>query len=160
MLQFSSSKQVFKTVNHLLPQWPLSSTHQMTPAFRDPSLYRTIVGSLPHLTFTRLDISFVVHVACQHTQAPTDFHFLQVKRILRYIKGTIYYGHSITSVSDLTLTACSDSDWAGCSETRCSTAGYCIFLGNNSVSWSLKRQPTVSRSNTEAEYMAVAVTTA
>lgn len=91
-----------------------------SPAFWDPTFYRALIGSLLYLTFNRPDISFVVHAACQHMQAPTEFDFLQVKQILRYIKGTINYGHFITSKSDLSLKAYSDSDWAGCSETTAS----------------------------------------
>ncbi|GKC02995.1 ribonuclease H-like domain-containing protein [Tanacetum coccineum] len=62
------------------------------------------------------------------------------------------------SSSTTDLVAYSDADWAGCPTTRCSTSGYCVFLGNNLLSWSSKRQPTLSRSSTEAEYRGVAET--
>lgn len=56
----------------------------------------------------------------------------------------------------MTLTAYSDADWGGCHTTRCSTSGFCVFLGDNLLYWSAKRQPTVSRSSAEAEYKGVA----
>jgi len=83
-------------------------------------------------------------------------HLALIKRILRYIKGTLNYGLRIDRSPSADLVAYSDADWAGCPETRRSTSGYAIFLGNNLVSWSSKRQVTVSRSSAEAEYRAVA----
>ena len=83
-------------------------------------------------------------------------HYNHVKRVLRYLKGTLDHGLHIYSSSPHTLTAYSDADWAGCPDTRRSTSGYCVFLGNNLISWSSKRQVTVSRSSAEAEYRAVA----
>ena len=88
--------------------------------------------------------------------APRDAHWTAVKRILRYIRGTLDLGLSLQASTSLDLTAYSDADWAGCPDTRRSTSGYCIYLGDNLVSWSSKRQTTVSRSSAEAEYRAVA----
>ncbi|GKE38194.1 ribonuclease H-like domain-containing protein, partial [Tanacetum coccineum] len=79
-----------------------------------------------------------------------------IKRILRYVHGTLDYGLQLFSSSTTELVAYSDADWAGCPTTRRSTFGYCVFLGNNLLSWSSKRQPTLSRSNAEAEYHGVA----
>jgi hypothetical protein len=83
-------------------------------------------------------------------------HFNHVKHILRYLKGTLNLGLHINTSSPTSLIAYSDADWAGCPDTRRSTSGFCVFLGNNLVSWSSKRQVTVSRSSAEAEYRAVA----
>jgi len=73
------------------------------------------------------------------------------------VRGTTSYGlHLRGTTSTPTIIAYSDADWAGCPDTRRSTSGYCIYLGNALVSWSSKRQATVSRSSAEAEYRAVA----
>ena len=88
--------------------------------------------------------------------APRDAHWTLVKRILRYIKGTTGHGLRLTASSSHELIGYSDADWAGCPDTRRSTSGYCVFLGDSLISWSSKRQPTVSRSSAEAEYRAIA----
>ncbi|GKC51711.1 ribonuclease H-like domain-containing protein [Tanacetum coccineum] len=90
----------------------------------DPTLYRSLAGSLQYLTFTRPDISYAVQQ-----------FFL-----------------SFTT----SLVAYSEADWAGCPTTRRSIAGYCVFLGNNLLLWSSKRQPTLSRLSAETEYRGVA----
>ncbi|KAL5715327.1 hypothetical protein ACHQM5_017160 [Ranunculus cassubicifolius] len=128
--------------------------------FADPQLYRSIVGGLQYLTFTRPDISYSVNYVCQFMHQPTQFHFQLVKRILRYLQGTIDYGTRLLSDCPLNLYAFSDSDWAGCPTTRRSTTGFCVYLGGNCLSWSAKKQHTVARSSTEAEYRALASTTA
>ena len=83
-------------------------------------------------------------------------HFQALKRVLRYLQGTLTHGLQLYRSTSSTLTAYTDADWAGCPNTRRSTSGYCIFLGDNLVSWSSKRQPTISRSSAEAEYKGVA----
>lgn len=91
--------------------------------------------------------------------APTVSDFALLKKILRYLRGNSSYGVHIKN-STLVISAFSDSDWAGCKDTRRSTTGFCTFLGSNVASWSSKRQSTVSRSSTEAEYRALAKTSA
>ncbi|WVZ62530.1 hypothetical protein U9M48_012269 [Paspalum notatum var. saurae] len=122
--------------------------------------YRSIVGGLQYLTITRPDLSFVVNKVCQFIQAPTDVHWAAVKRILRYIKGTLDQGLRIQKSVNNTLSAFSDADWAGCPDDRRSTSGFAVMLGSNLVSWSSRKQATVSRSSTEAEYKAIANVTA
>lgn len=126
----------------------------------DPQLYRSLVGALQYLTFTRPDIAFAVNQVCQFMHNPREKHMLAVKRILRYVKGTVHYGLQFYKGGSQTLTAYSDADWAGCHDTRRSTTGFCLYFGNNLISWSAKKQPTVSRSSAEAEYRAVASTVA
>ena len=62
--------------------------------------------------------------------APRDAHWTAVKRILRYIYGTMDLGLSIHASSSSDIVAYSDADWAGCPDTRCSTSGYCVYLGS------------------------------
>nr|GEV83022.1 ribonuclease H-like domain-containing protein [Tanacetum cinerariifolium] len=75
-----------------------------------------------------------------------------LKWILHYVCGTLDYSLQLFSYSTTDLVAYSNADWASCLTTRRSTSGYCVFLGNNLLSWSSKRQPTLSRSSAEAEY--------
>ncbi|KAB2612930.1 hypothetical protein D8674_035246 [Pyrus ussuriensis x Pyrus communis] len=127
--------------------------------YNNPTMYRSIVGALQYLTFTRPDIAFSVHQVCQFMQAPMNSHFTAVKRILRYLKGTMHLGLTY-SKGDLSLKSFSDADWAGDPNDRRSTTGLVVFLGTNPISWSSKKQQTVSRSSTEAEYRALSSTAA
>ncbi|XP_068663015.1 uncharacterized mitochondrial protein AtMg00810-like [Aristolochia californica] len=103
---------------------------------------------MAYLTITHPDIAHAVNSVSQFLHSPTDDHFLVVKRIIRYVKGTLHFGLSFRpSASPGSLVAYSDADWAGCPDTRRSTSGYSIYLGDNLVSWSAKKQPTVSLSN-------------
>ena len=126
------------------------------PPVTDPTLYRSLAGALKYLTFTHPDIAYAVQQICLHMHDPREPHLNALKRILRYIKGTISHGIHLKATDISKITAYSDADWAGCTTTRRSTSGYCVFLGENLVSWSSKRQPTVSRSSAEAEYRGVA----
>ncbi|GKB39228.1 ribonuclease H-like domain-containing protein [Tanacetum coccineum] len=122
----------------------------------DPTLYRSLAGALQYLTFTRPDLSYAVQQVCLYMHDPRDPHFTALKRILRYVRGTIDHGLQLHVSSTAQLTAYTDADWAGCPVTRRSTSGYCVFLGDNLLSWSAKRQVTLSRSSAEAEYRGVA----
>jgi hypothetical protein len=89
--------------------------------------------------------------------APRTLHLVAAKRILRYLKGSLEFGLLFRhSTSPLTIKAYSDADWAGCPDSRRSTTGFCVFLGSNLISWTAKKQPTVSRSSAEAEYRSLA----
>jgi hypothetical protein len=122
----------------------------------DPTHYRSIAGALQYLTFTRPDISYAVQHICLYMHDPREPHLAAMKRILCYIQGTLELGFHLHRTSPVDLTVYSDADWARCPETRRSTSGYGVFLGDNLVSWSSKRQATISRSSAEAEYRAVA----
>ncbi|XP_019183680.1 PREDICTED: uncharacterized protein LOC109178506 [Ipomoea nil] len=124
--------------------------------FDNPTQYRQIVGALQYLTITRPDLSFSVNRLCQFMHAPTMDHWALAKRVSRYIKGTLAYGLRISASPTTTIHAYSDSDWAGCPTDRKSTSGYAVFLGDNLISWQSRKQRTVARSSTEAEYKALA----
>jgi hypothetical protein len=81
---------------------------------------------------------------------------MAMKRILGYLQGTPDYGLLLRRLSSSDLAVYTDVDWAGCPDTRRSTSGYAVFLGDNLVSWSAKRQSVVSRPSAKAEYRAVA----
>ncbi|RVX21294.1 Retrovirus-related Pol polyprotein from transposon RE1 [Vitis vinifera] len=128
--------------------------------FSNPTLFRSLAGALQYLTISRPDLSFNVNSICQFMHAPTEDHFRALKRILRYVKGTAHHGLQLHKQSTRDLLGYSDADWAGCPDTRRSTTGYAIFFGANLISWSSKKQSTVSRSSAEAEYRSLAVATA
>ncbi|KAI3500537.1 hypothetical protein L1887_36359 [Cichorium endivia] len=121
--------------------------------------YQKLVGKLIYLTNTRPDISFTVQTLSQFMHAPRKSHLKIAVRVLRYLKLCPGKGILMSKSSDLLLTAWSDSDWAKCVNSRRSITGYCLFLGDNLISWKSKKQSTVSRSSTESEYRALATVT-
>lgn len=128
----------------------------------DATLFRSLVGALHYLTFTRPDIAFSVSKISQYLHRPTQTHLVAAKRILRYLLQNPSAGLLFRRCSSdfFKLNAFSDSDWAGDSADRRSTTGFVLFLGANPISWTAKKQSTVSRSSTEAEYRALAATAA
>ncbi|KAL0559459.1 hypothetical protein IC582_004070 [Cucumis melo] len=127
------------------PMSPSLDLYTTAPPFNDSSLYRKLVGSLQYLTFTRPDIAFSVNRVSQFMHKSTVIHFPTVKRILRYLCGTPTFG--INFRKDDT------------SDIR-SISGFIAFLGSNPISWSFRKQPTVSCFSTKAEYRSLATTTA
>jgi len=118
--------------------------------------FRSLTGALQYLTFTRPDIAYAVQQVCLHMHDPREPHLAALKHILWYICGTLHLSLLLRPSTQSDLLVYSDADWAGCPDTRKSTSGYAVFLGDNLVSWSSKRQNAVSRSSAEAEYRAVA----
>lgn len=154
------------TRTNMLDAKTVSTPMQTTPKFKlndssllvDASQYRSIVGSLQYLAFTRPNISFAVNMLSQFMHQPTENHWQAAKRVLRYLAGTTSHGIYMKVGSPLTLHAFTDADWTGDSDDYVSTNAYVIYLGSTPVSWSSKKQNGVTRSSTEAEYRAVANT--
>lgn len=92
-------------------------------------------------------------------QAPTVTDMQALKRVLRYLKSTISNGLHLTRSSNTNLTSFCDADQAGDTIDRKSTGAYLIYFGPNIISWSCKKQPTIAKSSTEAEYRTIAATT-
>ncbi|KAL5547516.1 hypothetical protein UlMin_002747 [Ulmus minor] len=125
--------------------------------FEDETKYRSVVGALQYVTLTRPDIVFAVNKACQFMHSPTSAHWLSVKRILRYLRGTMQQGLRLNPSQDLHIQAYTDADYASTPDDRKSSSGYCIFFGDNLVSWSATKQKVVSRSSAESEYRGLAI---
>ncbi|WVZ17541.1 hypothetical protein V8G54_010523 [Vigna mungo] len=122
----------------------------------DASSYRRLIGRLIYLTNTRPDITFSVNNLNQFVSVPTTIHQQAANRILRYLKGSPGNDIFLQTNSIHQLKAYSDSDWATCPESRKSITGYSIYFGNSIISSKSKKQQTVSRSSSEAEYRALA----
>jgi hypothetical protein len=120
------------------------------------TLYRGMVGSLMYLTASRPDIMFSTCLCARYQSNPKESHMLAVKRILKYLKGVPSLGLWYPKGSGMDLMGYSDSDHAGCKIDRKSTTGGCHFLGGKLVSWTSKKQTSVSLSTAEAEYVSAA----
>jgi hypothetical protein len=104
----------------------------------DPTPYRSLVGALQYLTFTRPDLSFAVNSFCQHMQNPTSAHMIAAKRVLHYVRGTLSHG-ILFQPGPMHLTVFTDADWASNPVDRRSTTGLLVFLGNNLLKWASKK---------------------
>lgn len=106
--------------------------------FSDPSYFRNLAGKLQYLTLTRLDLQFAVNFICQKMHMPSQSDFTLLKRILRYVKGTLAMGIGIKQNTDSTLLCYSDSDWAGCHDTDGLLVVSALFLALKSSRGLLK----------------------
>jgi hypothetical protein len=144
-----------------------------TAAKIDASLYRSIVGGLRWLTHTRPDIAFAVGYVSRFMEDPREDHWTAVKRLLRYVQGTLEMGiifpkrggFQLTAFSEAPpkardgepgITAYSDADMAGDVDGRRSTSGVLVFLGASPIAWQSLKQKMVALSTCEAEYVAAA----
>ncbi|KAJ9548150.1 hypothetical protein OSB04_020693 [Centaurea solstitialis] len=167
-----SEKEIFisqgKYVRDMLKKFDLTTCSEMKTPMAPPlkldkdsngksidvSTYRGMIGSLLYLTASRPDIRYATCLCTRYQADPKESHLKAVKRIFRYLKGTpnliLWYPRD----SGFDLTAFSDSDFAGCKLDRKSTTGGCHLLGGKLVSWTSKKQNSVSTSTAEAEYVA------
>ena len=126
----------------------------------DVKTYQQAIGSLTYAAIcTRPDISAAVGALSQFMSKPSEIHWTGVKRILRYLRGTSNHGLLYDGNGCNELYSFSDADWAGDVNTRRSTSGYVNKFGNSTITWSSRRQPTVAKSSTEAEYVSLSAAT-
>ncbi|KAK9224404.1 hypothetical protein WN943_009437 [Citrus x changshan-huyou] len=126
----------------------------------DPSHYRSIVEGMQYLILTRPEIAFAVNKLSQYVSAHTLQYLMASKRVLRYLKSTQDYGLKFTREGSMQLTGFTDADWVCDLNGRKSIDAYCIYLGNNLISWSSKKQSVVIRSSAESKYRALAAASA
>ncbi|XP_019095597.1 PREDICTED: uncharacterized protein LOC109130475 [Camelina sativa] len=142
---------------------PMSSSSQITvlsgTPLADAKEYCMVVGSLQYLAFTRPDIAFPMNRLSQFMHRPTNAHWQAVKRVLRYLAGTWSHGIFLRRDAPLTVHAFSNADWGRDKANYVSMNAYLLYFGGSLVSWSSKKQRSVSRSSIEAEYRAIANTT-
>jgi len=142
------------------PSDPSVKLHNdVSPPFTDISAYRRLIGRLIYLNTTRPDITFITQQLSRFLSKPTQTHYHAALRVLKYLKGSPDKGIFFPRASGLYIQGYTDADWARCRDTRRSISGHCFFLGQSLICWRTKKQPTVSRSSSEAEYRAMASAT-
>ncbi|GAA0183288.1 transmembrane signal receptor [Lithospermum erythrorhizon] len=149
-----------QSVSSKLPVTPLPLNTKLFPdegALLDaPEYYRGILGKLNFLTNKRHVLSFAVQTLSQFMQHPRDSHLTTLTHLLHYVKSIVGQGIIVQESTKLFLAGYSDSDWVVCRTTRRSVTGYIITLGNSPISYKSKKQTTISRSSSEAEYRVMA----
>ncbi|GJX23206.1 retrovirus-related pol polyprotein from transposon TNT 1-94 [Tanacetum coccineum] len=119
----------------------------------DPTYYHGMIGTLMYLTASRPDLTFSVCMCARYQAKPTEKHLYAVKRIFKYLQGTVNRGLWYPKDSSIALTTYTYADHVGCQDTRRSTSGCIQLLGDRLVSWSSKRQKSDAISSTKAEYI-------
>ena len=143
---------------------PLATTEKLSKYVgekcADSTQYRRAIGGLQYFVLTRLKIAYAVNKLSQFMANPLQPHWTTCKKVLKYLKETINYGLIFKKFDCLDLIAYSDANWGSDPDDRKSTSGYCIYLGDNLISWSSKKQTVVSKSSAESEYRAMALASA
>jgi len=119
----------------------------------DPTLYRSMIGSLLYLMASRPDIAFSVGVCARFQANPKESHLTAIKLIIRYVNAMINYGICFSRETNLVLSGYSDADWAGNADDRKNTFGGCFYVGTNSVAWMSRKQASISLSTAEVEFI-------
>ncbi|KAK2358026.1 hypothetical protein QL285_095246 [Trifolium repens] len=141
------SAQVCRHANLLLHRWTQAKlSGSSRNSYNDPTKYYSLVGAA--ITYTLQQVCLFIH-------DPKTPHLSALKRIIRYIQGTLDFGLHLYPSSIDKLVTYTHANWGGCPDTRRSTFGYCVNVGDNLISWSAKRQPMLSRSSAEVEYRGV-----
>jgi histone deacetylase 1/2 len=123
-------------------------------------LYMQMVGSLIYALHTRPDITHAVNIVCRYMSDPQHQHMIAAKHVFRYLRGTTDYGlkyqlGECNYVNSFEITGFSDASWADNKEDRKSTAGHCVFVNTNLITWCTRKQQVVATSTTESELIAV-----
>jgi len=126
------------------------------PPKEQVTTYQSMIGSLMYLvTGTRPDLAYTISVLTQFSSYPTDKYIKTAKHVLRYVNRTrnlgLFYPYTTTNAIDVYV----DADFACCHDTRTSTSGYIVLFNNGSVSRLSKKQASVVKSTTEAEFVAL-----
>ena len=123
-------------------------------------MYQQVMGCLTYAsTATRPDSAAAVGTVSRYMSNPSKAHWMAVKRLLRYLKGTMSYGRKVSDSENDKVFGFADADWAGDVDSRCSTSGYVFHIGSSTVSWCSRKQATVAKSTTEAEYVSLSLAT-
>ncbi|KAH9726247.1 retrovirus-related pol polyprotein from transposon RE1 [Citrus sinensis] len=142
---------------------PFSTTEKLKKGegtkLDNPSFYRSVVGSLQYAVLIRPELAYSVNKLSQYMSDPRQSHWTACKRVLRYLKSTGNMCLKFQKSEHLDLIAYTDADWASDQDDRRSISGYCVFLGDNLVAWSSRKQGMVARSTAESEYRAIALCT-
>ncbi|XP_019462897.1 PREDICTED: uncharacterized protein LOC109361816 [Lupinus angustifolius] len=142
--------------NPTVPGMKIHGDAEVVPV--DETYYKQIVGSLMYLTSTRPDLMYATSLLSMYMARPTELHLQIAKGVLRYLKGTIcleiFYKKSIQLKE---LEVYTDGDYAGDNEDRKSTSGYVFLFNSGVVAWSSKKQPIITLSTTEAEFVVATV---
>lgn len=119
--------------------------------------YQEIIGCLLYVShITRPDICYVINMLSKYNNNPDMRHWTALKRVMRYLKGTLDYKLSYKKNLEETMThGYCDADWASAEDDRRSCTGYTFLFQGGTISWNSRRQPTVALSTTEAEYMSL-----
>lgn len=151
----SSGIQNFKKVVTPLPLNLKLKADDGEP-FTDPTEYRKLIGKMNFLSNTRPDLAYTIQHLSQYMQQPRNSHWNALMHTLNYVYSTCGQGIVLQGQDTLTLQAYSDSNWGACCDSKRSVSGYVLMLGSSPISWKSKKQPTVARSSSEAEYWAIA----
>lgn len=131
------------------------------PSFIDESIpYQQAVGSLMYLIQgTRPDLAYSVNNVCRYNMCYAKEHWIAVKSIMRYLRGTIDMKLAFKRNANHDIMAYTDADWGADINDRKSVTGFVFIRSGAAISWCSKKQPTVALSTAEAEYMALSACT-
>ncbi|GAA5913710.1 hypothetical protein JCM5296_000009 [Sporobolomyces johnsonii] len=127
-----------------------------SPLFDDVGLYQSAVGSLQYAAqLSRPDIAAAVRAAAQKVAAPTEDDWIAVKRIFRYLSGTVDWGLVFKRGSGMDLVVYADASWADDQESRRSVGAFVVLVAGGAITWRSKQQTLIATSTAEAETLSV-----